>query len=114
MQDSGLMLSSWLGAHRVTVLCSKIHAYNISPHSCPARHHVPHILKTDIPLVNIKTYYFHINMCYVLMMLLRNFILLVVMVRTTTEMISDGAVLLKPCGVLEMEVSWVDSPKDGS
>ena len=66
----------------------------------------------SIPLVNIKTYYFHINMCYVLMMLLRNFILLVVMVRTTTEMISDGAVLLKPCGVLEMEVSWVDSPKE--
>ena len=53
-------------------------------------------------------------MCHVLMMLLQKFILLVVMVRTTTATISAGAVLLKPCGVLEMEDSWVDSPKDGS
>ena len=53
-------------------------------------------------------------MCHVLMMLLQKFILLVVMVRTTTATISAGAVLLKPCGVLEMEASWVDSPKDGS
>ena len=42
------------------------------------------------------------------------FILLVLAVRTTMAMISAGAVLLKPCGVLEMEASWVDSPKDGS
>ena len=47
-------------------------------------------------------------------MLLQKFILLVVMARTTTAIISAGSVLMKPCGVLEMEVSWVDSPKDGS
>ena len=63
---------------------------------------------------NIKISHFHINICDLFMMLLRNYILLVVMVRTTTAIISAGSVLLKPCGVLEMEASWVDSPKDGS
>lgn len=46
-------------------------------------------------------------------MLVRAFILLVVVVRTTMAMISAKP-LLKPCGVLEMEASWIDSPKDGA
>lgn len=57
---------------------------------------------------------FHINTCEIILMLLRVFLSLVVVVRTTMATIGAGAVLLKPCGVLEMEASWVDSPKDGS
>ena len=41
-------------------------------------------------------------------------LLLATMLPTAMAIINAGAVLLKPCGVLEMEASWVDSPKDGS
>lgn len=34
--------------------------------------------------------------------------------RGAAAMISGGAVLLKPCGVLEMQASWVDSPQHGA
>jgi hypothetical protein len=42
------------------------------------------------------------------------FMLVAMTLRTATAIINAGAVLLKPCGVLEMEASWVDSPKDGA
>jgi hypothetical protein len=42
------------------------------------------------------------------------FILVVMTLPTAMAIINAGAVLLKPCGVLEMEASWVDSPKDGA
>ena len=41
-------------------------------------------------------------------------LLLATMLPTAMAIINAGAVLLKPCGVLEMEASWVDSPKNGS
>jgi hypothetical protein len=42
------------------------------------------------------------------------FVLLVSALPTAMAIINAGTVLLKPCGVLEMEASWVDSPKAGS
>jgi hypothetical protein len=42
------------------------------------------------------------------------FILVVMTLPTAMAIINAGVVLLKPCGVLEMEASWVDSPKDGA
>ena len=40
------------------------------------------------------------------------FVVLVAMLPAAVAIINAGAVQLKPCGVLEMETSWVDSPRD--
>ena len=42
------------------------------------------------------------------------FVVLAATLPAAVAIINAGAVLLRPCGVLEMEASWVDSPKDGS
>ena len=41
-------------------------------------------------------------------------LLVATMLPPAMAIINAGAVLLKPCEDLEMEASWVDSPKDGS
>ena len=40
------------------------------------------------------------------------FVVLSATLPATVAIINAGTVLLKPCGVLEMETSWVDSPRD--
>ena len=42
------------------------------------------------------------------------FVVLAATLPAAVAIINAGAVVLRPCGVLEMEASWVDSPKDGA
>ena len=42
------------------------------------------------------------------------FVVLAATLPAAVVIINAGAVGLKPCGVLEMEASWVDSPRDGA
>jgi hypothetical protein len=42
------------------------------------------------------------------------FVVLAATLPAAVAIINAGAVVLRPCGVLEMEASWVDAPKDGS